>query len=231
MLRGLGEEFMKRVPVAIVCLALSLALAAPAANAQRNKKKHTAAPPAPVVSPLEPTLADLERVSAATQSDLADLSAEKHSFSWKTAWRFWHRESSHSQKTQEIAGSVQRNLHDALPGLVQNVRASSSFSATFKLYNDLSVLCGMLDSLVDSVKAEGKKGDGPLANDAAAMGRIRQDLATYVEQKAAALDANGTPPYTWISVATANGPVRKIVVDDNIPERKPGKKTTVAVQQ
>src|SRR6516225_7052307 len=125
---GTGEEFMKRVPVAIVCLALSLALAAPVANAQRKKKK-PAAPPAAVVSPVEPTLADLERVSAATLSDLADLKAEKHHAGWRTgwmsSWRFWHRESSHSQKTQEIAGSIQRNLHDALPGLVQNVRASS----------------------------------------------------------------------------------------------------------
>jgi len=222
---------MKRVPVAIVCLALSLALAAPLANAQKRKKKPATPPPAATVSPIEPTLADLERVSAATQSDLAQLKTEKRNFSWKTAWRFWHRESSHSERTQEIAGSVQRNLHDALPGLVQNARATSSFSATFKLYNDLSVLCGMLDSLVESVKAEGKKGDGPLINDAAAMGRIRQDLATYVEQKAAALDANGTPPYTWTSVSTRNGPVRKIVVDDNIPEKRPAKKTTVAVQQ
>jgi hypothetical protein len=221
---------MKNVPVAIVCLALSLALAAPSADAQKKKKKPAAQPPAVVVSPLEPTLADLERVSSATQSDLSDLKSEKNSFNWKTAWRFWHRDSSHSQKTLEIAESVRRNLHDALPGMVQEVRATSSFSSTFKLYNDLTVLCGLLDSLVDSTKAEGKKGDGPLANDSAAMGRIRQDLATFIEQKAAALDAHGTPPYTWTSVSTPNGTVRKIVVDDNIPDRKPAKRT-VAVQQ
>jgi hypothetical protein len=220
---------MKNVPVAIVCLALSLALAVPGANAQKKRKKPVAA--VPVVSPMEPTLADLERVSAATQSDLAELKAEKHSFNWKTAWRFWHHESSHNQKTLEIAGSIQRNLHDALPGLVQDVRATSSFSATFKLYNDLTVLCGLLDSLVDSTKAEGKKGDGPLANDSVAMGRIRQDLATFIEQKAAALDATGTPPYTWTSVSTPNGTIKKIVVDDNVAEKKPVAKKTVAVQE
>jgi len=222
---------MKNVPVAVVCLALSLALAAPAANAQKKKKKPAAAPAAVVVSPMEPTLADLERVSAATQSDLADLKTEKHSFNWKTSWRFWHHESSHSQKTLEIAGSIQRNLHDALPGLVQDVRATSSFSATFKLYNNLTVLCGLLDSLVDSTKAEGKKGDGPLANDSVAMGRIRQDLATYIEQKAAALDANGNPPYTWTSVSTPNGTIKKIVVDDNVPEKKPVTRKTAAIQE
>jgi hypothetical protein len=222
---------MKNVPVALVCLALCLALVSPAANAQKKKKKPAATPAAVVVSPMEPTLNDLERVSAATQSDLADLKAEKHSFNWKTAWRFWHHESSHSQKTLEIAGSIQRNLHDALPGLVQDVRATGSFSATFKLYNDLTVLCGLLDSLVDSTKAEGKKGDGPLANDSVAMGRIRQDLATFIEQKAAALDATGTPPYTWTSVSTPNGTVKKIVVDDNVPEKKPSRKTVAVKEQ
>src|SRR5215471_1314179 len=221
---------MKNVPVAIVCLALSLALAAPSADAQKKKKK-PAPPAAAAVSPIEPTLTDLERVSSATQSDLADFKSEKQGFNWKTAWRFWHRESSHSQQTIEIAESVQRNLHDALPGMVQDVRVTSSFSATFKLYNDVTVVCGMLDSLVDSTKAEGRKGDGPLTNDSAAMGRIRQDLATFIEQKAAALDAYGTPPYTWTSVSTPNGTVRKIVVDDNVPAKKPGAKRTVAVQQ
>jgi hypothetical protein len=220
----------KNVPVAIVCLALSLALAAPSTDAQKKKKK-PAAQPAAVVSPIEPTLTDLERVSAATQSDLTELKSEKQSFNWKTAWRFWHRESSHSQKTIEMAESVQRNLHDALPGMVQDVRASGSFSATFKLYNDITVVCGLLDSLVDSTKAEGKKGDGPLANDSAAMGRIRQDLATFIEQKAAALDANGTPPYTWTSVSTPNGTVKRIVIDDNVPEKKPGTRKTVAVKE
>jgi hypothetical protein len=224
---------MKNVPVAIVCLALCLVLASPSSAQKKKKKAAAPAAAAAVVSPLEPTLADLERVSAATQTDLADLKNEKHgsSFNWKTAWRFWHRESSHSEKTLEVAGSIQRNLHDALPGLVQDVRATGSFAATFKLYNDLSVLCGLLDSLVDSTKAEGKKGDGPLANDSAAMGRIRQDLATFIEQKAAALDANGTPPYTWTSVSTPNGTIKRIVIDDNVPEKKPVAKKTVAVQQ
>jgi hypothetical protein len=225
---------MKNVPVALVCLALSLAVASPVANAQKKKKK-PAAPPAAVVSPLEPTLSDLERVSAATQSDLADLKAEKHHAGWKTGWmsylRFWHHESAHSQKTMEIAESVQRNLHDALPGLIQDARTSGSFSSMFKLYNDLTVLCGLMDSLVDSTKAEGKKGEGPLANDSAAMGRIRQDLATFVEQKAAALDATGTPPYTWTSVSTPNGTIKKIIVDDNVPEKKPARKTVAVKEQ
>jgi hypothetical protein len=225
---------MKNVPVAIVCVALSLVLAAPL-SAQKKKRK-PAAPPAAVTSPLDPTLADLDRVTAATLSDLADLKAEKKHAGWRTAWmsswRFWHHESSHNQRTQEIAESVERNLRNAMPGLVQEARASGSFAATFKLYNNLSVLCELLDSLVDSTKAEGKKADGPLANDSAAMGRIRQDIATFVEQKASALDANGNPPYPWPATSTAsNGSVKKIVIDDNAPEKKPVARKTVAVKE
>jgi hypothetical protein len=219
---------MKNVPAAIACLAVSLALAVPSLNAQ--KRKPAAAPqPAPAVaSPMDSEMADLARVTAATQSDLADLKTE-HSFNWKTAWRFWHRESSTSTKTQQIADSLQRNLRDAMPGLIHDAQTSGSFTATFKLYNNLSVVCENLDSLADSIGSDKK---GPLANDSAAMGRIRQDLATFVEQKAAALDATGKPPYPWTSTASSNGKApKKIVIDDNVPDKRPVTKRTVAAQQ
>jgi hypothetical protein len=219
---------MKNVPAAIACLAVSLVLITPSLNAQ--KKKPSAAPqPAPAVaSPLDSEMADLARVTAATQSDLADLNTDKHSFNWKTSWRFWHRESSTNTKSQQIADSLQRNLRDAMPGLVHDVQTTGSFTATFKLYNNLSVVCELLDSLAESTASDKK---GPLVNDSAAMGRIRQDLATFVEQKAAALDANGKPPYTWTATSSPNSKApKKIVIDDNVPEKKPVKRTVAAQQ-
>jgi hypothetical protein len=222
------EEFaMKNVPAAIACLVVGLMFVTPSLNAQ--KRKPAAVPQPAVASPMDSEMADLARVTAATQSDLADLSTEKHSFNWKTAWRFWHRESSTSTKTQQIADSLQRNLRDAMPGLIHDAQTSGSFTATFKLYNNLSVLCELLDSLAESTGPDKK---GPLANDSAAMGRIRQDLATFLEQKAAALDATGKPPYPWTSTASSNGKApKKIVIDDNVPEKKPVTKRTVASQQ
>ena len=173
----------------------------------------------------------LERISAATLSDLSDLKSEKHSRSWMTSWMFWRHEASNSQKTQQLAASLQRNLHDAVPGLIEDARTTTSFKATFKLYNDLSVVCELLDSLVDSMKADGRKGEGPLNHDAAAMGRVRQDLATFVEQKAAALD--GTKPVpNWTAmtvIPAANGKPKKIIVDDNVPS-KPAERKTLAAQ-
>jgi hypothetical protein len=221
---------MRNVPAAIACLIISLIFVTPSLNAQKRKSTAVPQPAAAVASPMDSEMADLARVTAATQSDLADLKTDKHSFNWKTSWRFWHRESSTSPKSQQIAESVQRNLRDAMPGLIQDVRTSGSFTATFKLYNNLSVVCELLDPLADSTGAEGK--NGPLAKDSAAMGRIRQELATFVEQKAAALDATGKPPYPWTSTASSNGKApKKIVIDDNVPERKPVTKRTVAAQQ
>jgi len=206
-------------------LTLSLALSAPTLSAQKKKKQAPPPPPAaaPVatVSPIDSTLADLERISAATDSDIANLKTDKKGFNWKTSWMFWHKET-HSQG-EHVATSLQRNLHDAMPGLIHDARNSpGNFTATFRLYNNLSVVCELLDSLVESTKGGKKDGDAALSADSAAMGRIRQDIATYVEQMANALDRNKAP-LGWSPSAPAtstanNGKTKKIVIDDTIPK-------------
>jgi len=216
---------MKNIPSAIVCLTLSLALSAPTLSAQKKKKQ---APPPPqaaasvaTVSPIDSTLADLERISAATDSDIGNLKTDKKGFNWKTSWMFWHKDT-HSQP-EHVATSLQRNLHDAMPGLIHDARNSpGNFTATFRLYNNLSVVCELLDSLVESTKAGKKDGDAALSADSAAMGRIRQDIATYVEQMANALDRN-KPPLGWSPSAPAtstanNGKPKKVIIDDTIPK-------------
>jgi len=221
---------MKNIPAAMVCFALSLALTVPTLSAQRKKKTEPVPPPAPVttVSPIDSTLADLERISAATDSDIGNLKADKKGFNWKTSWMFWRKDSAHGSQAEHVASSLQHNLHDAMPGLIHDARNSpGNFTATFRLYNNLSVVCELLDSLVESTKAGKKDGDSALTADSAAMGRIRQDIATYVEQMAAALDRN-KPPLGWSpsapsSTAAVNGKTKKIVIDDTIPERKANK--------
>jgi hypothetical protein len=228
---------MKKV-LAIACFLFVLILAAPSMSAQRSSAARTQ----PVsVTPSVPTpaltsaLNDLDRVSSATEVDIANMgsSSEKNDRSWKNAWRFWHpfSSSSHSTHDAQAAASLQRNLHDAMPLLVQNARTSGSFTATFKLYNNLSVVCELLDTLVSSSRSQGGKADTALANDSAAMGRIRQDLATYVEQTAASLDSKSQ--YTFTTSTPANGkPPKRIVVDDTVPEKKSAiKKTSVSQPQ
>jgi hypothetical protein len=215
---------MKNVLAAIACFlftVFTVALAAPSVRAQKTKavshtQPVTTTTPAPSPA-LSSALADLDRVASATQADLDDLGKEKSSDdSWKNAWHFWRFRSSHKRPPTKAVLSLQHNLHDAMPGLIQDARSTASFAATFKLYNNLSVVCELLDSVVDAGRRDGSK-DGALSNDAAAMGRIRQDLATYVEQSAAALDARTTIP---ASTASTGRPVKKIVVDDTIPEKK-----------
>lgn len=212
---------MKNVLAAIACCLLTLTLAAPSLSAQGAKVvSHTqpVATAVPVPSALTSALSDLDRISSATAADLDDMGKEKSTDdSWRNAWHFWRIRSSHTKHppTQSVA-SLQRNLHDAMPGLIQDARNTGSFSTTFKLYNNLSVVCELLDSVVDAGRRDGSK-DEALSNDAAAMGRIRQNLASYVERTAAALDSRTSIP---ASTASNGRPVKKIVVDDTIPEKK-----------
>jgi len=228
---------MKKVLLVIVSFLFVLILASPAVSAQKSSVARTqplAAPAPPVPSPaLTSALNDLDRVSSATEVDIANMGSggEKNDRNWRNAWRFWHpfSSSSHTPHDTEAAASLQRNLHDAMPGLIQDARTSGTFATTFKLYNNLSVVCELLDTLVKSSRSEGGKGDTALANDSEAMGRIRQDLASYVEQTAASLDARNQ--YATTSTPT-NKPPKRIVVDDSVPEKKSGvKKTSVSQQQ
>jgi hypothetical protein len=229
---------MKKVLAAIACFLFALMLAAPSLSAQRSSAARTQPVSVSALSVPSPGLTsalnDLDRVSSATETDIASLGSggEKNDRSWKNAWRFWHPfGSSRSPHDEKAAASLQRNLHAAMPGLIQNARTSGSFTATFKLYNNLSVVCELLDTLVSSSRSQGGKGDTALANDSAAMGRIRQDLATYVEQTAASLDSKSQ--YTVTTSTPANGkPPKRIVVDDTVPEKKSAvKKTSVSQPQ
>jgi hypothetical protein len=228
---------MKSALAAIACSLLFLTLTAPSASAQKSNAVSRPQPVAVSVrAPSTPApglvsaLTDLERVSNATQVDLSSIGSsdkEKNDRSWRNGWRFWHVRSSSpspSPEAEKAAASLQRNLHDAMPGLIENARSTGSFASTFKLYNNLSVVCELLDSLVKSPHGQGK-GDTGLNNDSAAMGRIRQDLATYIEQTAASMDAR--TQYAATSSAPANTkPPKKIVVDDTVPAKKSKKAAT-----
>jgi hypothetical protein len=226
---------MKKVPPAMVCFVFALAALSVSAQkftAGSRVQPLAASAPAPSTSSpaLTSALNDLDRVSSATEADLANMGSggEKNDRSWKNAWRFWHPFSSPRATYDEKAvASLQRNLHDAMPGLIQNARTSGTFAATFKLYNNLSVVCELLDSMVNSSHSQGKV-DTALANDSSAMGRIRQDLAGYVEQTAASLDARS--PYAVPTPSNGKAP-RRIVVDDTVPQKKPAVRKTAAPAQ
>ncbi len=151
---------------------------------------------------LNSTLVDLERISQAMQNDIANLHVE----SWKAGWKTGFLKSgSRKDEAQQAAGSLQRNLANALPGFIHDVQSShGGVTATFRLYDDVSLVCEALDSLITASEAAGKKSDAaPLEEDYSALTRVRRSLATYVQQSASVLESKGkAPSISFITPAT-----------------------------
>jgi hypothetical protein len=198
---------------------------------------------------LNSSLINLDRVSQATQSDIANMHVE----SWKSGWKpGFMKGNSHQAEAQQAATSLQRNLRYALPELVHNVQSSrGSMSTTFKLYDDVSLVCEALDSLINASEAAGKKSEAaPLADDYTALAKVRRSLSAYIQDASAQWENHGKAPYAALSAPPAQRQrtqqraaatsqkapatqvvddqgVKKIIVDDTIPEKKtppPGKK-------
>jgi len=126
--------------------------------------------------------------------------------------------------------SLSRNLHDALPAMVGELRtAPESLVSTFKLYRNLDALYDVMGSVVESVGAFGTKDEfQTLANDLTAMENARHALADRVETLAGAKEVELTRLRSQIktvqpATAPSNAP-KKIIVDDNEPAKKPVKK-------
>ena len=171
---------------------------------------HQTATPAAAPS-LNTVLADLQRVALATSGDIGKIRIEK----WKT-------DSSQKQQMHQVADSLQRNITNAIPGLISDVQNSQgSVSKTFKLYHNINVVYEFLNSLAEATGAFGKNEEyEPLATDAASLDNIRQNLSTYIEQAATSLETRpkpGTSPTQ--SAQTSKGP-KKIVIDDAAPSKK-----------
>jgi hypothetical protein len=189
---------------------------------------------------LNTALISLDRASQATQNDIANMRVE----SWKSWKPGFIKGNSHQAEAQQAATSLQRNLRYALPELVHNVQSSrGSMSATFKLYDDVSLLCEAVDSLINASEAAGKKNEAaPLADDYTALAKVRRSLSAYIQDASAQWENHGKAPYAALSAppaqrqrtqqraaASQHAPatqvvddqgVKKIIVDDTIPEKK-----------
>src|SRR5579864_3993410 len=197
---------------------------------------------------LNTALISLDRVSQATQSDIANMRVE----SWKSGWKpGFLKGNQHQAEAQQAATSLQRNLRYALPELMHNVQSSrGSMSTTFKLYDDVSLVCEAVDSLINASEAAGKKSEAaPLVDDYTALAKVRRSLSAYIQEASAQWETHGKAPYAALSATPAkqqgfqrtqqaraqqpqqkaaapatqvvdDGGVKKIIVDDTIPEKK-----------
>jgi hypothetical protein len=166
-------------------------------------------PTSPVPRDLNATLAELMRAAPATNQDLAKLQQPGGTLHWVTFWR--------GEKAQkaEMTAALRRNLQFAVPDLIHDAQASGgSISTTFKLYKDLTVVCESMDSLLPSSSREGKAELTALSNDLADMNRLSEELSSYIQQTAASIESKRPQP-----LSSASRSPKKVIVDDNIPEK------------
>jgi len=161
----------------------------------------------PIARGLDSTLAELMRAAPATNQDLANLQQQGGRLHWVTFWR-----GDKAQRAQMTA-ALRRNLQFAVPDLIHDAQASGgSVSTTFKLYKDLTVVCESLDSLLPPGSHEGKNELAALGNDLSEMNRLREELSSYIQQAAASIDSQNA------QLPAGRSP-KRIIVDDNIPEK------------
>src|ERR1043165_1817291 len=111
-------------------------------------------------SDLNTILLDIQKAAGSANTNIGKLRIEK----WKT-------DSDQKKQLLQIADSLQKNITNAVPGLVNDVQTSKGgVLPTFKLNQNLKVLYDFLYGLTQAAGAGGKKKEyEPLATDAAAL--------------------------------------------------------------
>lgn len=212
---------MKTSLAAILFLTLTFSLSA-------QSRGRTQAAPAPARTDLTSMLLDLDRASAATLTDISHL----HIGRWKGGWRSGFTTSSaHKHQAEQAAGSLQRNLQGPLPDMIRDaLNARGGLAPTFKVYEDLSLVCETLSTLTATAEQYGNRKDEyePLAVDLTALTRLRRGLSAYISQRASVADNGGislgsSAGFTNYSAEpfSASGDMpRKIIIDDDAPAPK-----------
>jgi hypothetical protein len=167
------------------------------------------------VTQLGGLLTQLETTSKAAQGDLTNLRIER----WKT-------DAGTKKQALGNVDSILRNLQNALPGIVEKLRAApEDVPATFNLYRNLDALYDVLGGVVEETGAFGSKDDfQALANDLKSFEGTRKTLAERLENLATAKETEIVRLRSDLKTAQAAIPVappKKTVVDDNEPAKKP----------
>ena len=179
-----------------------------------------AASPAPAIpdAGFSSLLPDVERAATTLRNHLSQVEIDR----WKT-------NAAGKRQAAADATSLNRNLVEALPGMVGQVRSTpTDLAAAFKLYRDLNALYEVLSSLTQSAGASAPAEESAmLAGDVSQLDNLRRSLADQLEQAAAMQQAQVNQMQDRIqalAAAAAATPPKKIVVDDNEPAPKPAKK-------
>jgi hypothetical protein len=199
---------------------IAFALASLTAWAQSPGGQQPGGQAQPVQANLNLIIAQVQKAALATNGDLGKLRIEK----WKT-------DAEQKDQLQKMSDSIQRNLTNAIPGLIGDIQNShGNVSATFKLYHNITIVYEYLTSLTDAAGVLGKKEEyEPLAADAAALDSARENLSTYIQQQATSYESRvrrppsggaptqgqpGTTSNNGLRTVTGANGVKHIIVDD-----------------
>jgi len=200
------------------CVFLLWCVVAAAAMAQSAPPSQPAAVPALPASAgqVNALLEQVEKTAQDMQADLSRLRVER----WKT-------DANTRRSTLGDVQSVQRNLRDALPEIIGQLRsAPESMPATFKLYRNLDALYDVFSSVAESAGAFGSKDEyQSLATDLDQVEKNRRSLAermdTLSNSKEGEITALRVQLHDAQAALAAVPPPPKKVVDDSQPPPKP----------
>jgi hypothetical protein len=144
----------------------------------------------------------------------------------------WKTDSQQKQQMQQVADSLQKNIANAVPGLIGDVQNTrGGVLASFKLYHNVNVLYEFLSSMAEAAGAFGKREEyQPLEGDAAALDTARQNLSIYIEQAAGKMEAanrGANAVQARQQTQTTVVPGKKVIVidDGDVPAPKHAKST------
>ena len=198
---------------AVILIACSLCLTATAQAPAPNNAVSVAS-----MNELNTLLAGLQRTSENTAVDIAGLRVDK-----------WKADSNSKRQAQDNSTSILRNLQNALPGIISEVRAApEDLAPTFKLYRNLDALYDVLGTQTELAGAFGSKNEyQALSNDLNNIEATRRTLADRVQALAASRDAELGRLRAQMrntQAATTATPPKKVIVDDEEQPKKVVKK-------
>src|ERR1700687_2812229 len=155
------------------------------------------------ITELNQMVANLQQSSQAAQLDLARLRIDK----WKTDPGTKHQ-------TQSDTESVNRNLQNALPGMLTDLQNSpENLALTFKLYRNLDALYDVFSSVVESTGAFGSKDEfQSLSKDLTSIEDSRRAFADRMDKLANAKETELGQLRVALQQARTEAAPKKVVV-------------------
>jgi hypothetical protein len=157
---------------------------------------------------LNQLISNLQQASQGAQENLSHLRIDK----WKT-------DSGTKRQTQADSQSILRNLQDALPSMLAELKNSpENLALTFKVYRNLDALYDVMTSLTESAGAFGGKEEyQALSQDLGNIEGSRRAFAGRMDKLSNAKETEIGELRVELQSARAAAPPKKTVVDDTQP--------------